>query len=186
VPVKGFDLLLDAFRRVAERYPEWGLTILGEGELRPTLQGIIETFALRDRVYLAGRVTNPFAWLRQADLFLMSSRCEGFPCSLCEALACGLPAISFDCDSGPRDIIRHGVDGLLVSPLQVEEFAAAMDRLMSDPAERARFSARAPEIVGRYSIQKILQRWDELFLRVGATDHSARSEKRQQFRATQT
>lgn len=186
VPQKGFDLLLEAFRHVAPRYEQWGLTILGEGDLRPNLERMVEKFSLGGRVHLAGRVTNPFAWFRQADLFLMTSRFEGFPCSLCEALACGLPAISFDCDSGPRDIIRHEVDGLLVPPLQVEALAAAMDRLMADPAERARFSARAPEILRRYSIHNILQRWDELFLRVGATDHSVRSEKRQQLRATQT
>jgi GalNAc-alpha-(1->4)-GalNAc-alpha-(1->3)-diNAcBac-PP-undecaprenol alpha-1,4-N-acetyl-D-galactosaminyltransferase len=119
--------------------------------------------------------TSPARSLRQADLFLMSSRFEGFPCSLCEALACGLPAISFDCDSGPRDIIRDGVDGLLVSPLRVEAFATAMDRLMSDSAERARLSACAPEILRRYSIQNVLQRWDDLFFRVGATDQSVRS-----------
>jgi glycosyltransferase involved in cell wall biosynthesis len=181
---KGFDLLLQAFQLVVEGNRQWGLTILGEGELRPQLERMIEKLGLGERVQLAGRVNNPFAWLRQADLFVMSSRFEGLPCSLCEAMACGLPAISFDCDSGPRDIIREGVDGLLVTPLQINELAAAMDRLMSHPGERAKLATRAPEVMQRYSMAAILQMWDGLFQQLKVRGHAASRETEYQLGGT--
>jgi glycosyltransferase involved in cell wall biosynthesis len=181
---KGFDLLLQAFQLVVEGNRQWGLTILGEGELRPQLERMIEKLGLGEQVHLAGRVNNPFAWLRQADLFVMSSRFEGLPCSLCEAMACGLPAISFDCDSGPRDIIREGVDGLLVTPLQINELAAAMDRLMSHPGERAKLAARAPEVMQRYSMAAILQMWDGLFQQLKVRGHAASRETEYQLGGT--
>ncbi len=163
VSQKGFDLLLESFREVASKHKEWGLTILGEGELRPQLEAMVERLGLSSRVSLGGRVENPFAWLRLADLFVMPSRFEGFPCSLCEAMACGLPAISFDCDSGPRDIIREGVDGLLVPPGNVQKLVTAMDELMSNPERRMQMSLRGPDILHRFGIVEILQKWDELF-----------------------
>jgi glycosyltransferase involved in cell wall biosynthesis len=169
---KGFDNLLRAFANIAVRQSDWGLTILGEGDKRQELERLSADLGLEGRVHLPGRVSNPFTWLRRADLFVMSSRFEGLPCSLCEAMGCGLPAISFDCDSGPRDIIRHGVDGLLVPPGDIPAFTRAMDRLMSDDGERAQFAARAPEVMDRYNVKSILLRWDDLFTRVRPTSES--------------
>lgn len=166
---KGLDSLLRAFASIAARNSEWGLTILGEGSKRQELERLSGELGLDGRVHFPGRVSDPFTWLRRADLFVMSSRFEGLPCSLCEAMGCGLPAISFDCDSGPRDIIRHGIDGLLVPPGDVPAFAVAMERLMTDDGERAQFAARAPEVMDRYNVKSILQRWDDLFTRVQST-----------------
>jgi len=163
---KSFDKLLRAFASIAGRKSEWGLTILGEGDKRQELENLRAELGLEGRVHFPGRVSNPFIWLRRADLFVMSSRFEGLPCALCEAMGCGLPAISFDCDSGPRDIIRDGVDGLLVPPRDVPALSRAMDRLMSDDDERARFAARAPEVMDRYNLKSIMLRWDKLFERV--------------------
>jgi glycosyltransferase involved in cell wall biosynthesis len=165
-PVKGFDLLLEAFCMIAPRYPDWSLTILGEGSEREHLEVLIADSGLTGRVSLPGWVADPFPLLAKADLFVLSSRVEGFPNALCEAMACGIPAVAFDCHSGPADIVRHEVDGLLVPPEDVHALAASMERVMSSPTERARFGRRASEIVQRFGFEDILQRWSDLFQQV--------------------
>jgi glycosyltransferase involved in cell wall biosynthesis len=167
--VKGYDRLLSAFKQVAQRFPDWSLTILGEGPERRNLEQQVRELGLVSRISMPGNVKDPFIWMKEADLLVMSSHYEGFPCVLGEAMACGLPAISFDCDSGPRDIIRHEVDGLLVPPNDVPALASAMERLMSDEGARARLAERASEIMDRYGLEIILQRWDELFRRLCVT-----------------
>lgn len=159
---KGFDLLVRAFAQVTARHADWDLLIVGEGPERAALERLIAESGCRGRIALGGWTDAPHAALQHADLFVLPSRYEGFPNALLEALAGGLPAISFACDSGPREILRHEVDGLLVPPEDVAGLAAALDRLMADPDARQRFSRHAREALTRFSETDFFRRWDAL------------------------
>jgi glycosyltransferase involved in cell wall biosynthesis len=160
---KGFDWLEDVFINLAKKYPDWDLVILGEGPHRATLHDQVRAAGLEKRVFLPGRAGNVGEWYERADLYVMSSRFEGFPNTLAEAMAHGLAAVSFDCDTGPRDIIRHEVDGILVPPGDVAALNAALDRLMGDATLRQQFAERAVEVRRRFSIERIAGMWEDLF-----------------------
>jgi glycosyltransferase involved in cell wall biosynthesis len=160
---KGYEWLLQAFRELAPKYPSWDLVILGEGPMRSKLEREVSTAKMEARVFLPGRIGNLGEWYERADLYVMSSRFEGFPNALVEALAHGLPAVSFDCDTGPRDIIRHEIDGLLAAPEDVASLAASLDRLMGNADLRRKLAARAVEARERFSIETIAAKWEKLF-----------------------
>ena len=160
---KGFDLLIESFFNLSAKYPDWDLIILGEGSLRPALEKQIRNLGLENRIFLQGRVGNLGEWYESADLFVMSSRFEGFGNTLVEAMAYGLPAVSFDCDTGPRDIIRHELDGLLVPSGDVIALTATLDKMMSNDTLRLRLAERAIEVRERFSMEKITRLWEQLF-----------------------
>ncbi|MFV1966084.1 MAG: glycosyltransferase family 4 protein [Pirellulaceae bacterium] len=159
-PEKGFDLLLSAFARIADRHPNWNLIICGEGAERAALESLCQQLDLQDRVELPGWVCDPDRALRDADLFVLPSRYEGFPNALLEAMAAGLACISFDCDSGPGEIIRDGEDGLLVPPEDVTGLAQAMDRLVADDALRRQLGSAARQVTQRFSMDRFFRQWD--------------------------
>jgi len=169
VPQKGFDLLIQAFARCARKAHNWSLVILGDGEESGRLKTLAVELGIGARVSLAGRVAQPLAILRRAHLFTLSSRYEGFPNALLEAMACGLPVISFDCPSGPREIVRDGIDGVLVPPSNVAELAAAMERLMLDDEERRRLGLRAQEVTQRFGLERIMGIWNVLLDQITGT-----------------
>jgi glycosyltransferase involved in cell wall biosynthesis len=160
---KNFPLLVDVFARMAPAYPDWDLVILGAGPQHAMLQAQAERLRLSHRVFLPGVVGNAGQWYERADLYVMSSRFEGFPNTLAEALAHGLPAVSFDCDTGPRDIIRHGVDGLLVPRDDADALGLALSTVMADDALRARLAERAVDARERFSIERVAAMWESLF-----------------------
>lgn len=163
-PAKGFDLLLRAFARLHARFPDWQLAILGEGPQHTALVAQAEALGLDQRVVFLGARRDPFPILAQADLFVLSSRVEGFGNVLAEAMACGLPVVSFDCPSGPAEIIAHGDSGLLVPPEDVPALAEAMATLMGSEAERARLARATVEASQRFRLDAVLDAWERRVL----------------------
>lgn len=162
-PEKGFDLLIEAFARIAASWPTARLVIWGEGDERVRLEGIRASHDLVERVALPGTTSVPEDVLLSATVFVLSSRKEGLPMALIEAMALGRAVVACDCDHGPRDIIRHGVDGLLVPPEDVEALACAIDGLLGDDARRTSLARRAVEVRNRFTIEAVSAQWEMLF-----------------------
>ena len=162
---KGFDLLIRAFASMAGERPDWDVRILGEGSERPALLSLIGSLGLEGRVALPGREAEAAAALRRADLFVLSSRYEGFPNALCEAMASGLPVVAFDCPSGPADIVRDGVDGRLVPAEDVGRLTAAMLEVTGDETRRRAFGSSATAVAGRFEVGRIAALWERVLER---------------------
>jgi glycosyltransferase involved in cell wall biosynthesis len=165
---KGFDLLLRAFAEIAPAHPAWTLTIWGEGEERAALEALCASSGLAERVRLPGITARPGQWVEEADIFVLSSRFEGFPNVVTEAMAAGLPVIAFDCPWGTDEIVRDGEDGLLVPPGDVDALAAALCRLIGDPQLRRRLGEAGARNVRRFGTEAIVAQWDALIREVTA------------------
>lgn len=161
---KGFDLLLQAYARLAPSHPDWDLVILGEGDERRALEAQVREAGLQDRVSLPGRAGNVGDWYQGADLYVLTSRFEGLSNTLLESMASGLAAVAFDCDTGPREIVREGVDGVLVRPNgDVDALCRELDAVMGDAALRQRMAEAATAVRERFSAERVLGQWKELF-----------------------
>ncbi|MGW0393959.1 glycosyltransferase [Streptomyces sp. NPDC003042] len=160
---KGVDLLLDAWADSAPRHPEWTLRVYGAGVEEPTLRAHCTTLGLDDSVEWMGSTDDVLGALREASVFAQASRAEGFPITLLEAMAAGLPVAAFDCAPGVREIVRHGEDGLLARLGNTMELAGHLDALMSDGELRDRLGDTGFHHVRRYSSAEITNRWEELF-----------------------
>jgi glycosyltransferase involved in cell wall biosynthesis len=176
---KGFDLLVPAFAEVAAVRPDWVLRIYGEGSEHESLERQILARGLSDRIVLAGWSSSPGEELAKASLFALSSRSEGFPMVLLEAMSKGLPVVSFDCPYGPAEIITHGQDGLLVPPEDVEALTAALLTLIDDDDLRSSFGRAARRKAGEYAGPQVAERWrtlyDELLRDRTAARHAPRT-----------
>lgn len=166
VHAKGFDILLTAFQKVADQHPDWQLLILGEGELRSELEALQKRLNLSKRLVFVGRLSDPFPLLQRSKLFVLSSRTEGLPMALGEALACGLPAIATDCSKGIRELIQDNINGLVVPNQNVAELAAAMHYLMANEIKRDRLASQAPKVLEKFSLDKVMDQWEALMTEI--------------------
>lgn len=163
-PIKGFDRLLRAFHSIAHRFPDWDLVILGEGECRLDLQQQIHELGLEQRVSLPGRVGNIGEWYAQSDLYTLSSHVEGLSNTLLESMASGLAPVAVDCPTGPREIIRNGIDGVLVNPPDDEDaLAAHLSDMIAHPEQRKAYAKRAADVRDRFSTARVMALWGHLF-----------------------
>jgi glycosyltransferase involved in cell wall biosynthesis len=158
---KGFDRLLPAWAEVVRLHPDWQLKIFGSGGEKDDLQRQIEQLGIQDSARLMGFTRQLHEEMSRASLYVLSSRQEGFPMVLLEAMGVGLPAVSVDCVSGPRDIIREGVDGHVVPEDDTPALADAMRGLMADADRRKAYGAAALETAARYDAAEIAGRWEE-------------------------
>lgn len=160
---KQFDVLIRVFASLAERHPHWRLDIWGEGPMRASLQEQIAASGLSERILLAGRTSEPWQAMAQADAFAMTSAVEGFPNVLLEAMALGLPCVALDCPSGPAEMTRQGEDALLVPMGDELALAQALDKLMHDDSLRTAMGRRAAVSVrARYGLPAVLTQWQTL------------------------
>ena len=160
---KGIDLLLRAWAIAEKRALGWRLDVFGDGDRTPYNQLIEDLHIDGSRCELHGRTDNVEAEYVNSSIFVLSSRFEGFGMVLTEAMACGLPVVSFDCPWGPRSIITDGDDGLLVENGNVEALADGLTRLMGDADLRQTMAANGIKNVQRFSIEHISESWKELF-----------------------
>ncbi|MEU1149232.1 stealth conserved region 3 domain-containing protein [Streptomyces sp. NPDC005863] len=167
---KRVDHAVRAFAEVADAHPEWTLRIFGSGHRERHLRRLVDGFGLHDRVELLGPCQDMAAEWAKAGLSLMTAgHNEAFPLVLLEALAAGVPVVAYDVLTGPAEIVRHRVDGLLVPPGEVGELAVAMDELMRDDALRRSFARAAREgVYARFSSADVTARWEELYTRLVA------------------
>lgn len=162
-PQKGFDRLIDAWQIVARQHPSWQLRIYGEGSLRPSLQKQIDDLGITDVCTLEPTVSNITEKYSESSIFVLSSRFEGFGMVIVEAMTCGVPAVSFACPCGPRDIIQDGVDGFLVENGDIEGLAEKICHLIEHDEERKEMGRLAGLHAQRYQMKHIAQQWRELF-----------------------
>jgi glycosyltransferase involved in cell wall biosynthesis len=160
---KRFDRLLNVFAAASKGQTEWALVILGEGEQRDLLEAQVRSLGIGRCVRLPGAVGNVGEWYEAADAYVMTSQFEGFPNTLVEALAYGLPSVAVDCETGPREILRHEVDGLLVPQDDPDALTYALCRLMGDQALRGRFANRAVEARERFAVDRVAVQWENFF-----------------------
>lgn len=159
-PVKGFDRLIEAYNNAA--LADTDLLIVGEGTERKKLQQQIDGAGLATKVFLVGSKDNVQDYYKQAEFYVLSSLYEGYPNVLIEAMSLGCPVIAVDCDFGPREIIKHGENGLLVPQGNSKLLSAAIKQLSHDESLRNRFSTRGTSVARLNSVEAVVGTWDSL------------------------
>lgn len=160
---KDYPRMVELWRRVSERLPDWVLDIYGEGEERSLIEQGISEAGLDGKVVLHGNIQDVVNAMQSASVYLMTSRTEGFGIVLVEAMKCGLPVVAFDCDYGPSDVIANGRTGFLVPYGDDAAFVEALQTLMGDAQRRQTMGEAARKEAERFSCEEIMRKWQELF-----------------------
>ena len=161
---KGYDHLIDAWKIVAAKHPDWHLNIFGEGGMRDSLQAQINESNLSEYVTLCGRTSDIAEEYASHSIYVMSSRAEGLGLVLLEAASCGLPLVAYDCPSGPSEIIEDGKNGFLIQQVgDVHTMADRICQLIEDDELRRQMGDNARKMVRSFSVDKIRQQWIRLF-----------------------
>lgn len=156
---KGQDILINAFKIVNEKYPEYKLIIYGEGEEREDLESLISYLKLDDKVMLAGKDSHAIEKVAKSEIFVFTSRYEGMPNALLEAMACGLPCISTDCIAGPSEIIENNKNGILVEVDNVDEIAEKIIYIIENKDIANELGKNARKVKEDYSIDNIFNKY---------------------------
>ena len=160
---KGFDLLIPAWAQVAPEHPDWRLRLRGKGHHQKLIEGLIEQHGVARSVSLEGAAENIGEDMAAAAIFVLSSRFEGFPLILLEAMSKGMSVVSFDCPTGPSDIVDDHQNGILVPAEDVDGLARGIEEMISDEELRRRTAAAAVETAQQYTMEAVGPQWTELF-----------------------
>ncbi|GAA4512251.1 MULTISPECIES: glycosyltransferase family 4 protein [Nonomuraea] len=163
VPQKGFDLLVKAFAEVVADHPDWRLRIFGNGPREARLRAQIDELGVGDNIALMGRTDRLDDELAAASVYALSSRFEGLPMVMIEAMTHALAIVAFDCPTGPRDVLTDGVDGRLVPPRDVDGLAAALKEVVGDRRRRLEMGAAAAATARGYAPDVVMPMWENLF-----------------------
>lgn len=160
---KGFERLIEAWSLLNDKFPDWKLVIVGDGEKKEELEQLVVDSCLQDSVFLKAPVKDMEQLYREASVIAMTSRYEGLPMILLEAQAYGIPIVSFKCQCGPADIITDGKDGFLVPEGNVPMMAEKLSMLMSDYQLRAKMGKAAVLSSKRFDEERVMHQWENLF-----------------------
>lgn len=160
---KGFDILIDIWKKLHKRFPDWKVIIVGEGELKSELQTLIKEMKLENCIEIKPFEKNIIRYYEQCSMYAMTSRFEGLPLVLIEACANGIPIISFDCETGPKHIVENGVNGFLIPAFDKAAYANCLSVLIEDMELRKKFSANAVLYSNKFAKEEILEKWINIF-----------------------
>lgn len=160
---KGYDLLLKVWSLVEKKIPDWQLDIYAMGDPTSCVKIMDDLSIDKKRCHLHSSVVDVEDVYMKSSILVQPSRTEGFGLVIIEAMSCGLPVVSFDCENGPRSIITNGEDGFLITPFDVEMFADSLIRLMRDDDLRKSMGEKGKQKSQRYDIDVVGQQWKQLF-----------------------